>query len=454
MFMAFMEDDGMSPTRISAAWVAVSVGLLLAVSLAEVRAESAEPGTVIVKGVAAGEFDPAMWQAGSAYSVTHTLNFMNDVRWPILPPLLGGVGNIYNPSAVKTDDGWRVFYGGWDTHYGHDRIYSVETTDFLTFTNRQTVIENGPFQHVCNPSAIQLADGTFHLMATSYPNGGQNKPVHFTSPDGNIWNGTTAPYAPAQADTVVVAGYPGYDTADINGTNAVLYDDADGLFHLYFNDFNRKGETYHAVSADGHSFQYTNSAQTWDYRLANDVKKFTVDGQSYYLMGQHHNGDRHWYSLSTDGETFGGSKELAWYQGSEDRYMVSIGWVTDENRLLGYLYGAGAPISLDRNRIFARWLQKLVVFVGDGGERYVGSGALGPDRQVFDVPEDLSIPGHFEVYSEDGSELLFTSDPLIFSSGGIYVVPEPATLSLLVVAGAMLLRRRRGAGPGPRMVGM
>jgi len=434
-----------------AARVAVSAGLLLAVFVAGAGGESAEPGTVVVKGVAAGEFDPATWLAGSPFAVTHTLNFMNDVRWPILPPLLGGVGNIYNPSVVKTDAGWRVFYGGWDTFWGNDRIYSVETTDFLTFTNRHTVIENGVFQHVCNPSAVQLPDGTFHLMATAYPFGQYNRPAHFFSPDGGrTWNFDPVPHSADYVDPISIVGYSGLNIADINGTNAILYDE-DQRLHLYFNDVNNPGKTYHAVATDayGHEYQYVDVVQAWPKRMVNDVKKFTLDGQSWYLMGQHHNGDRHWYSLSTDGVSFGSPMELAWHQGSEDRYMVSIGWVTDENRLLGYLYGAGAPISLDRNRIFARWLQKKVVFVGDGGERYVGSGALGPDRQVFEVPEDLSLPGHFEVYSEDGSELLFTSDPVVFSSGGVYVVPEPATAALLALGAlvAMGTRRRRGLAP-------
>src|SRR5262245_330306 len=108
-------------------------------------------GSVEVHGVAAGGFDPTIWDQGAATLVP-------DVRHPLIEPQPGPFRNIYAPSIVQIEgDRWRIFYGGWDgVDTGNDRIYSADTADFLSFDNRHTVIEHGVFQHVCNVSAIRV----------------------------------------------------------------------------------------------------------------------------------------------------------------------------------------------------------------------------------------------------------------------------------------------------------
>ena len=78
-------------------------------------------------------------------------------------------------------------------------------------------------------------------------------------------------------------------------------------------------------------------------------------------------------------------------------------------KLLGVLYGAGAVPALNENRIYARWLQKRVVFVADDGTRLAGMKALGPDRQLLPLPSSGPVSGRFEVYAEDGLTLLGAS---------------------------------------------
>lgn len=375
----------------------------------------AELGTVEIRGVGAGDFQPELWEVGN-------LHFLPDIRQPLIEPLKrGGHRNIYAPSAVETDDGWRLFYGGWDgVDTGHDRIYSVNTSDFVDFHDRQVVIEHGEFIHICNVSALKLPNGEFRLMCTSYPVNGLNKPILFTSPDGRTWNGQAAPYPASMKDLITIEGYDKFEEADINGMNVILYER--GTHRLYFNNFKDFGRVYRASSRDGRTFKLDGSALEFG-AVVNDVKKFTVGGKPYYLMGLHWNQDKLWYSLSNDGLKFRPAKELARNLHDRDRYIVAIGWATKENRLLGYLYGAGQIPSLDRNRIWARWLQKKVVFTANDGTRYEPSSALGPDRQIITIPH--AAEGNFTIYSEDGSTVLRDNIPGQLIPGGTYTLVTP-----------------------------
>lgn len=353
-----------------------------------------------IHGVGAGEFDVKLWQAG-------TLNIVPDMRAPLIAPRLKGLQrNIYAPSAVDLGDSWRVFYGAWDgVDTGKDRIYSLTTDDFIDFGPRQTVIEHGVYAHVCNVNALQLPDKSLRLMCTVYPDSdGLNKPATFTSPDGVVWNGARAPYEAKLSDIIAIKGYDKYPkSADVNGMNVILFED--GVYRLYFNNFRDFGKVYRATSTDGKSFSFDGTAVEFS-ACVNDVKKFGTKTDPTYLMGLHMNGATLWYSLSTDGMKFDAPKELIKNLGEADRYMVAIGWVTRANKLLGFLYGAGATSSLDRNRIFGRWLQKKVVFVASDGTRYEPSAAIGPDRQIIKVPQSSAMDGTFEIYAEDGVTLL------------------------------------------------
>jgi len=360
----------------------------------------AELGTIEILGVEAGEFNPALWEADS-------LNWVPDIRSPLLAPRLRGLyRNIYAPSVVETENGWRVFYGAWDgVDTGNDRIYSVGTQNFLDFSDRATMIEHGVFQHVCNVNALRLPDRSYRLMCTAYPDkDGLNKPATFTSPDGFHWNGSPAPYAAQFSDIISVSGYDQYKTADINGMNVILYED--GVYRLYFNNFKDFGKTYRATSKDGQNFTFDGTSLRFG-ACVNDVKKFKVAGKSVYLAGFHMNTNQLWYALSSDGMTFEPQRDLVNNLGDADRYIVAIGWVTKGNSVLGFLYGAGAVPELNRNRIFARWLQKKIVFVASDGARYEPAGALGPDRVVIKLPQK-TLEGKFEVYSEDGITHLAT----------------------------------------------
>lgn len=378
----------------------------------------AEIGTVEIHGVAAGAFDAKLWDAGS-------LHFVADVRSPLLRPRYAGVfRNIYAPSAVQIPGGWRVFYGAWDgVPSGNDRIYSTTTADFLDFSDRQIEIEHGRFIHVCNVNAIALPKGAFRMVCTAYPDAkGLNKPAMYASPDGRTWNGSPAPYAARPDDLITLEGYAPFADADTNGLNVLLYEE--GAYRLYFGDFAHHGHVHRASSSDGKNFRYDGVCLDSPH-MVNDVKKFTQSGGTRYLMGLHANGQKLWYALSTDGMSFGQEHELATNLGDADKYMVAIGWVVQDDRLLGVLYGAGAASSLDRNRIYGRWLQKKLVFTADDGSTWMTSAALGPDRAIISLGEHRQLSGKMTVLAEDGLTEWMPPQPLKLVSGGVYQIkPE------------------------------
>lgn len=384
-------------------------------------AGQAELGTVEIHNVGAGEFNPDHWRAG-------TLNIVPDMRAPMITPRLDGVfRNIYAPSAVQIPGGWRLFYGAWDgVHTGNDRIYCVTTTDFLTFDRWQTVIENGVFIHVCNVSAVAHAQGDYHLVCTAYPVGDNlNKPAAFQVrfPEDRAESASSAgraasePVTAAHDHLAAITGYEPFDKADMNGVNAILLED--GQYRLYFGDFKNWGHVHRASSADGKHFRYDGTCLA-ARMMVNDVKKFTHAGKPCYLMGLHANRDKLWYALSQDGMTFEPQQELAASVGPEDRYIVAIGWVVCDERLLGFVYGAGAVPGLDRNRLFARWLQKTVVFTDEAGEKRTATAALGPDRAILSMGQAKTLSGHLQILAEDARTPVSAPLAVKLTAGGVY----------------------------------
>lgn len=354
--------------------------------------------TVEIQGVGAGSFNPSYWQQ-------NTLNWVPDARTPMFAPLATGpYQNIYAPWPLEQAAGWRMFYGGWDgTDTPFDQINSVTTTDFLSFNHRDHVIANGAFLNVNNVNVQQLSDGSLHMICTGGQAGNSgigDKPIYFSSPDGITWNGTPEPYSAQLTDVISIQGYTAFDSGNFNGANVLLRDS--GTWVLYFSDWKNDPQTIHRATAETlPNFQLQGAALKTDHGV-NDVKKFAVNGMSWYLMGLHHNEQSLWYSLSNDGITFNSQQVLFRNLSGQDQYIVAVGFVTKGTQLLGVLYGASAVESLDQNQIFARWLQKKVLITDFSNVQYSPQGGYGPDRQWFQAPQSGSITGTLTVYAEDG----------------------------------------------------
>ncbi len=375
------------------------------VGLQEVPGQVAA-GTIEILGLSAGTFNPAFWQQ-------NTLNWVPDVRTPMLAAqTTGPYQNIYAPWPLEQVDGWRLFYGGWDGQdVPYDQIFSRRTTDFLSFGSPDHIISNGAFLNVNNVNVQQLSDGSLHMICTGGQAGNSgigDKPVYFSSPDGVTWNGTPEPYYAQLTDVIRIQGYGPFDSGNFNGANVLLNDN--GTWVLYFKDWNQFDTTYRATAVTLPNFQFQGAA-LGSNDFVQDVKKITVSGQSWYLMGLVGADPKQsvFVSLSNDGITFDNQRVLFRNLSTQDQYIVAVAFVMKGDQWLGVLYGAGAVETLDRNQIFARWLQKRVVITDSSGVQYLAQGGYGPDRQWFQVPVSGILEGTMVVYAEDGVTLLGSS---------------------------------------------
>ena len=263
-------------------------------------------GTVEIQGLSAGSFNSAYWQQ-------NTLNWVTDVRVPMLAPQnTSPYQNIYAPWALEESTGWRLFYGGWDgSDTQNDRVYSVATNDFLSFDNRALVIDHGAFIHVNNVNVQRLADGSLHMICTAYPDQNNlNKPAYFFSADGNTWNGSPQPYLAQLSDIVDIQGYSKFQAGDFNGANVLLWDGK--AWTLYFSNWNDQGPSgtlYRATTDSPPEFQLQGVTMNTIYAIQ-DVKIFQSGGKNLYVVGFHDNTSSVWYSLSNDGINFAKEKTL------------------------------------------------------------------------------------------------------------------------------------------------
>jgi len=344
-----------------------------------------------------------------------------DVRGVVLAPKAGGLGNIYAPMAVNTGgSNWNVYFGGWDgTNDQSDRL-SMTTTgdDFKTFGAHKLIVDKGSFIHVNNDCTVRVSATDWRMMSTCYgpPAGNLNKPCYATSTDGVNWT----PNAGNGAYLINIAGYAGFASADINGSN-VIYKHTDGVWHLYFRDFHDPTpEIHHATSTDFVNFSYVGTA-TSENVMINDLRAFEYGGTRYYVGAYHVNSQRLWTSISTDLNKFPPLQVAFEHFDAGDNYMVAAGLVQDGARIHGMLYGASSVPSLDQNRIFARWLQKKVIFQNADvrwGDIELG---YGPDnvRLIMAAGQRVET-GRFYVYDTDGASLLYASPPVTMRAGDVW----------------------------------
>jgi hypothetical protein len=362
----------------------------------------APANAVEIQGVGAGSFNASYWQSG-------TLNWVPDVRDPLFAPQAGPNQNIYSPWALEQTNGWRMFYGGWDgSNTPNDRVYSVTTSDFLSFQNRTLVIDNGAFQHVNNMNVHQLPDGSLHMICGVFPDAlGLDKIGYFFSPDGTNWNGTPAPHSAQLSDMISIPNDFAYQNTDYNGGNVLLRDN--GLWVLYYSSgiFAASGVS-RATTINPLAFEFTGTALSSSH-YANDVRLFQTAGQDWYLMALYVEAVTHisppmfTYSLSNDGVHFGPEQTMFGGAYSDDQYLTTPAFVTKGDQIQGVLYGGNASDLLHpADQIFGRWLQKKIVLTDSAGAQHLAQGGYGPDRQWFLLPLGSSQEGNVVVYSEDG----------------------------------------------------
>ncbi len=236
-------------------------------------------GMIEIQGVSAGPFNPLSWQQ-------NTLNWVPDVRTPMLAPQPGLFQNIYSPWPLQQPNGLAAVLWRWDgTATPNDRVYNLSTPDFLSFGSRSLVIDRGMFMHVNNVNVTQLPDGSMQMICTVLidPND-LDKPAYFSSPDGQTWNGSPKPYSAQLNDRVLIPDDPIYATTDYNGGNVLMWDN--NAWTLYYSNGvfgGNGGRAYRAMSNSIPQFHSAGSILNTSH-YANDVKKFQVGGKNWYVM--------------------------------------------------------------------------------------------------------------------------------------------------------------------------
>ncbi|MEO8801242.1 MAG: hypothetical protein ABI551_25340, partial [Polyangiaceae bacterium] len=298
---------------------------------------------------------------------------------------------------------------------GNDRIYRTTTgDDFASFGAHALVIDHGVFIHTNNDCTLHVGGADWRMIYTTY-DGSTNKPATSTSTDGATWT----PNAGTTSSLITMSGYPNWAAADVNGGNVVVKDAA-GLWHLYFIDFQKFGNVFHATSADLHAFTYQGSYLA-ESKVINDLKGFTYGGSTYWVGAYHFNGQHVWLTVSESLTAAPASTVAFDNAGSADMYIVAVGLVQNGARLYGALYGAGAVTALDHNRIFAEWLQKKVIFVNSSVRWGDVERAKGPDEVDVLTAEASSLEtGRFEIYDTDNVRLLYRSPKVTMRAGDVF----------------------------------
>ena len=361
-------------------------------------------------------------------------NWNFEYRKPFIAANSGGNSNIYAPTLVKNGGAWNVFFGGWDgTTDFHDRIsLTVTGDDFLTFGSHALVINSGIMDHVNNGSALKTGVNQWWLYYTTLPtgSGAKNKPCYATSANGLNFT----PNAGNSNYSLTMTGYSPWANADVNGSNVML--NKNGTYHLYFDNFTTNLDGVHyAISTDGINFTYQNAALTENGRVCNDVKEFTFNNQNYYVMMAHANTSAVFYSVSNNLSSFPTTQTLTNNFNSNDQYITAVGIASDNNRCLGLLYGAGAVPTLDHNAIYAKWLQKKVIFSNQYIYWGIGESGYGPDRIRLYMDNTVET-GKFLVYDTDGQTLLYKSPSVTMRGGDIWEYFEGTTIPTIIPSGA------------------
>lgn len=397
--------------------------------------------------------------SASTFSRNRLSEWHDDIRYPfhsgtiISTTNTTEARNIYGPSAVHMGGTfWKLFYGGWDWQSStQDEIFSVDTRDdFKSFVEIYTtpiydrsgqvgvsplpgpsmpiMKTSGSPSMINNPSVVRSPDGKWHMLATYNASGriNDNKTIYATSSDGVKWT----PNIAASGSQISVGGFSNFGTsADINGANALLY--WRGSFYFYYSEYTSTGINGPFLATQGPNqtpsagFSHNASAPplTTNRRLeVNDVKAFGAPWSQSFVMLTSKNG-------SSLGEislrlSVGGNPDAfednPFFQVTPDgnlaQNLLTGCIVSDGRRLLGVLYGANNGTdyrsgleSFVGNALFAKWLQKSILFYADG-LGFVGNNpalikARGPNVLQLAIPQLATRPytGKFMVKDEGGN---------------------------------------------------
>ncbi|GAA0726099.1 hypothetical protein GCM10009430_32740 [Aquimarina litoralis] len=360
-------------------------------------------GTNEIRNVGSSNFNP---------------NKLNVWHYDIRKPLMNNINapNYYSPSIVKNGKTWNIYYGGFDfANYDQDNIYlTTSNDDFLSFKGKSHVISNVNYRHANNCSVIKQGNSDWKMLYTAYPLNGKNKPHYGTSTNGGRW---------VFNKPITMSNYPRWAQTNSDGGNVLYFEN--GTYHLYFTDYNYPDadfRVHHATSTNFIDYKYKGVAKNID-RIATDMKAFRFNNRKYYLLGTHRNISNVQLTVSTNLNSFDKpfvfERTLPTSNFPKDKNIATLGFVTNGNRLYGYMYGSSFKNSLTDNKIYANWLQKKVIFQNKHVRWGDQADAYGPNRVELYMNTQIET-GNFYIYDSDGTTLLYKSPLVTMKSGDIW----------------------------------
>jgi hypothetical protein len=200
----------------------------------------------------------------------------------------------------------------------------------------------------------------------------------------------------------------------------VILRDASGTWHLFFDDFNNFPGVQHATGTDSVNYSYVGDALQASV-IMNDLKAFNSGGTTYYVGAYHFNTQNIWTTVGTDLTNLPQPQVAFTNQGAADSYMDSAGLVQDGSRIYGILYGASGSSTLLGNQIYARWLQKKVIFENASIRWGDVEQGFGPDQiHLYMAQGQNVVTGRFAVYDTDGTTLLYHSPKVTICAGDVW----------------------------------
>lgn len=262
-------------------------------------------------------------------------------------PIIQG-NNVYAPDLVRVGNVWRCYYGGWATGgQGNDKIYLGISDDFepIGGWSRTTIISNGVYVHVNDPTVVQAAPGVWYMLFTAARFIGQDYRDwinYAVSSDGLQWNpasGTTSTEIVLN-DPLNIAGGPMTDIA-----RPSLVKDGD-LWRLWFDGKVSNGSirSYYAEGTDPEPYVFTVKYRYLDVSgfpgfMEPDVVKRN-DGTFLAVIQRHFN--ELFIGTSTTGQSFTLKRALdADHPMFKRKYVSNPGLLYDQtlDNMLGLSFG-------------------------------------------------------------------------------------------------------------------
>lgn len=314
-------------------------------------------------------------------------------------PIIQG-DNVYAPDLLRVGNAWRCYYGGWATYgQGNDKIYLGISDDFepIGSWSRTTVISNGVYVHVNDPTVVQAGPGVWHMLFTAARFIGQDYRDwinYATSSDGLQWSPSSGSVSTEIVlnDPLNIAGGPMTDIA----RPSLVKDD--GLWRLWFDGKVSNGSirSYYAEGTEPEPFVFTLKYRYLDVNgfpgfMEPDVVK-RKDGT--FLAVIQRNFNDLYIGTSSTGQSFILKKALdADHPMFKRKYVSNPGLLYDQvmDNLLGLSFGMTDNDGLTDHDIGFSYQQYIIEVESPGSVWHVDAESRSLQEQSISVGNTIQF---------------------------------------------------------------